>query len=60
MNNVTYKELVERFGRPMAYGLLLSLERSANLRSNILYLDEEKRLEMALAAFNDNGIANPN
>lgn len=56
MTNVTYKELVERFGRPVAYGLLLSLERSANIRSNIIYLDEEKRLELILNAFNQNNI----
>ena len=53
-SQVTYQELVQRFGEKTAHGLLLIIERSAKSRPNIIHLDEEKRLAFALAALNDN------
>jgi hypothetical protein len=53
MKNVTYNDLVTRYGSPAAYDLLLSVEKLAQIRNEIIHCDEEARFRRALDALND-------
>jgi hypothetical protein len=52
MDHVTYTELVERFGRTQAHDLLLTLEKTAKVKANTVYQDEQTRLQRVMAALN--------
>jgi len=47
-HKITYKELVLFYGAEEAYALLRSIEAAIHNRSNIIFLDLEKRLQFAL------------
>ncbi|MFA4994109.1 MAG: hypothetical protein WC521_02265 [Bdellovibrionales bacterium] len=57
MPYVTYKELVDRYGKHIAYRLLLCIERSAKNRDNIICLNEEVRLKRAFERFENEALA---
>ncbi len=53
LHPITYQELVDRWGRELAFDILLTVEKSAKTRSDVIYLDEEKRFARALQALSD-------
>lgn len=53
MKNVTYQDLVVRYGSPAAYDLLLSVEKIARIKDDISHCDEDMRFRRALDALND-------
>jgi len=60
MDRITYKDLVARYGTTPAYDVLLTLERLTQIKNEILYLDENVRLQKALDALNKVNFATQN
>lgn len=56
-DRITYKDLVVRYGTPAAFNLLLTVERLAQIRNEVVYLDEEERFQRALEALNETQVA---
>jgi len=50
MDNVTYTDMVKRYGNVAAFDLLLSVERLAKIKNEIVLSDEETRFQQALEA----------
>jgi hypothetical protein len=55
--NITYADLVKRYGESRAFDLLLTVERLAKIKGNIVHLDEEARLQKAFEALNQTDCA---
>jgi hypothetical protein len=58
MDRVTYQDLVVRYGHPLAFDLLLTIEKLARTAKNIHLLDEDERLQKALNALNNINFSN--
>jgi hypothetical protein len=50
MMNVTYHDMVRRYGSAQAFGLLLTVEKLAKIKHDTHSADEETRFQRALAA----------
>jgi len=57
MENITYNDLVKRYGHDMAFNLLLSVEKLAKIKNDIATLDEETRFQRALDALDETNFA---
>ena len=53
MDSLTYNDLVARYGKDLAFDLLLSIEKVAKTRDDTVPLSEEARLQKALAALDE-------
>ncbi|MDX2028385.1 MAG: hypothetical protein SFW62_07095 [Alphaproteobacteria bacterium] len=58
MNQITYQDLVARYGAHLAFDLLLTIEKLAKIKMDIQQHDEDIRLQKALNALNDINFAN--
>jgi hypothetical protein len=50
---ITYNDMVTRYGSIQAFNLLLMVEKLAKIRDEISLIDEETRFQRALDALND-------
>ncbi len=57
MDQLTYNDLVRRFGSNQAFDLLLTIEKLARIKDYITHMDEETRLKRALEALNNVNLA---
>ncbi|MDD3183154.1 MAG: hypothetical protein PHD48_10190 [Alphaproteobacteria bacterium] len=57
MGNVTYQELVELYGQKAAYALLRVIEVALHEKSNVIHIDNEKRLQHALVSMSREPLA---
>ncbi|MFY9286899.1 MAG: hypothetical protein WAO98_00185 [Alphaproteobacteria bacterium] len=54
MHNITYNEMVARYGKLAAIQLLQLIERVANTNDKIIPVDRNERLQNAFDAMNKN------
>ncbi len=57
MYELTYNDLVRRYGNTQAFDLLLTIEKLARIKDYITHMDEETRLKRALEALNNVNLA---
>ncbi len=55
---ITYTELVEKFGKDSAVGLLLCVERIARIKNDIIQFDRNARWSAALETLNEIDMVN--
>ena len=53
MSNVTYNDMIKRYGNAQAFDLLLTVERLAKIKDEISLADEETRFQRALLALDN-------
>jgi hypothetical protein len=56
-DHITYQELIEFYGHSGAYSLLRVIENSVREKTNIIYLDKNKRFQHALEAMREELLA---
>lgn len=54
---ITYHDLVTRYGQDMAFDFLLTIEKLAKVKDSPVEMDEEARLQRALAQLDQQKVA---
>ena len=57
MSRITYGEIIEYYGPKDAHAFLRTIEAALHDKTNVIFIDREKRLHWALEALNANRMA---